>query len=566
MKISTKLVSLLVLASIGCNRSPSRPNLGQTQGAHADEEAGPAEGVVLGPDGKPIPATGKLTVSLAKQQLTTTFPRLSHLQWENSVKDLLQLPELPGLSKNFGNDPESLFGNNGGSLQVSPEHWTAYRNAAESLGDKVGKDALLYKKLIPANTNNSKGIVADFLRKAFRRPATEAEITQVVALYDNGSKLTGIADATGAGFSALISFTLQSPNFLYRIEIGDKVEGRYIHLTPHEVAARLSYAVWNSIPDSKLNELADSGKLLEPAVLKGQAERLLSDARGADLLKWVHVKGYSIDKFTTIAVDKKLFPESTQFDSESLINESALFVEDVIVTQGKGVTELFTAPYAFASAKTAGAYDISVMGNEPKKVDLDATQRAGLLSQASFLSHFSKSVGIPAIIKRGHYVAEDVLCSTFQGAPPVTENTDMKNFKTDRERVQALSGISGCGACHNTRINPPGFALDNFGPAGKWRTAESNGNAIDATGTYTFASDTISFDGPVELAKEIVKRPELHQCYARKLVEALYGRTPDEGDSKLIEKLGQASLQDLSAKELFVYILSDPLITLRSVQ
>ncbi|MBC7659140.1 MAG: DUF1592 domain-containing protein [Chitinophagaceae bacterium] len=520
---------------------------------------------VIGPDGKPIVATGKTAISLVARSAASSVPRLSHQQWENTVKDLLQLPALPGQSKNFPDDPRgSLFGNNGALLSVSANQWTAYRNAAEAMGILVGSDAMAYKKLIPTGQNDIISIVKTFLKKAYRHPPTDDEVAQMVALYTSGTKLTGLSNATGAGFAAMITAALQSPNFIYRIELGTTSDSKYAFLNTYEIASRLSYAVWNTMPDATLFALADNEELAKADVFKTQALRLMKDPRGAALLKNIHLQGYAVNQFEAVKQDAKIYPETAGFDTGTLRNEAELFVNDVIVTQGKGITELFTAPYAFVSSKTAAAYEVSAVSAEPKKIDLDPTRRAGLMSQVAFLSNYSKTGGLTAIIKRGHYVAETILCGTFEGAPPSVDNDTQSTFKTNRERINALTGSGSCAGCHTTKINPPGFAMESFGPGGKWRTTESSGAALDVSGSFLLGTDTVKFDGPVELMKEITATSELHQCYVKKLIEALYGRYADVGDSNLIEVLGMASKLGMAPRDLFLYILSDPMMKLQA--
>ncbi len=555
-------LAIPLILGIGCTAAPSKPRISAAQGA--DYEGGDEDGII-GPNGM-IKATGKVAIALAAQGAGSSFPRLSHAQWENSVKDLLFMTAIPGDSKNFPDDPGgSAFGNNGALFSVTADQWTAYRNAAESVADRITKDAAAVKK-ITGDKTDAKSIVSSFLRRAYRRPPTGSEISQIVGIFNNGSKLTGKTDATTAGVYAMIDTVLQSPNFLYRIELGSDEKGDYVTLTPYEVAARLSYQIWNTLPDDALSKLADDGTIMNADVLREQADRLLSDARGQAFMRDIHVEGYGVDQFQVVPQDTKTFPETARFDTESLRNESVLFFNDVIVSQGKGITELLTAPYAYVSAKTAQAYGVSTMASEPQKTELDPMQRAGFLTQVAFLSNYSKKDGATAIVKRGHYVAETVLCGTFQGAPPPPDITGKQaTFKTNREFTASLTEVPGCAGCHASKINPPGYALERFGAGGKWRSAELNGNPIDAKSTYAFSNDdTITFDGPTAMIQEIVKRPELHQCYAKKLVEALYGRYTDTGDAKLIEALGIASEQGLSAKDLLVAIASHSLMTLRS--
>lgn len=545
------LVSLLTLG-VACSVAPKPPGIKSKSGAN-------------GGTGNDDAGASKLSIPLQNQAAASSFPRLSHSQWENTVKDLFYLDKVPGLSKDFADDPGgSLFGNNGVLFSVSANQRIAYRNAAEALAERIAKDAALFQKLIPKAGANAKEIVTHFLTRAYRRLPASAEVDTMLAVFEKGTKINGVTDAQKSGLAAVITVVLQSPYFLYRVELGSKESGRYVTLDAYELASRLSYSIWNTMPDDALFALAKSNELLKPDVLHNEVERMLKDPRSSSLLTSIHMKGYGIDRFKVVPQDLTNYPESAALDTESVRREAELFVEDVVVKSGKGISEIFTAPYAFVSAKSAPVYEVAESSEQPKKVNLDPEQRAGILSQVAFLSNYSKPEGLTSIIRRGHYVAENVLCTPFKGAPPVVDDITAGDFKTNRERISAMTEKGSCAGCHTSVINPPGFGLENFGPAGKWRVAERNGSPIDASGEYAFKNDTIGFDGPVALAQEIVKRQEFHQCYAQKLVEGLYGRYADTGDAALIRKVGSASLKGASAKDLFLMILTDPLVTLRS--
>ncbi|RYZ82928.1 MAG: DUF1592 domain-containing protein, partial [Proteobacteria bacterium] len=404
-----------------------------------------------------------------------------------------------------------------------------------------------------------------FLRNAYRRKATDAEITLMVDLFNKGPTLNSITDKTNSGVAIMIASALQSPYFLYRNDLGDKVAGNYTQLTPFETASKLSFAIWNSIPDATLLDLAEKGELQKPAVLKAQVTRMLSDAKAKQLLSTIHVQTFKVSDFTVVGQDAKSFPEA-KFDSATVQNEAKLFIEDVVVTQGKGIAELLTAPYAFVSSKTADAYGVQVSSTTPVKTQLDPQERAGLLSQVAFLSHYAKANGTTNIVKRAFYITEGLMCTNFGTPPPPPEEDPnaVKSFKTNREYTENLTTKGNCAACHLTRLNPPGFAFENFGPTGKWQTVEKSGNPVNASAEFAAASGSISFDGPVQFLAEAVKHPEVHQCYVSKLVEALYGRPADVGDSPLIEALGAESLKGVSRVDLITKILSDPMLSARA--
>lgn len=502
--------------------------------------------------------------------LTTAFPRLSHLQWENSVRDVLLLSQGPGLSKSFLADPPgSIFGNDSSLLKVTPNLWTDYQNAAEKVATDLVADPAAVKKLLPASLPDdtparAKAIIEPLAKRAFRRLPTSAEINGLTELYVKAREYTGKTDATVAGLQVVIATLLQSPNFLYRPELGSEQTGTIVSLNGFEVASRLSYAVWNTIPDETLLQLAASGELLKPDIQKAQANRLMNDARASEALTFFYKKALHIDSFLTIvAKDKALFPEWTADMNEVLVSEAELFIKDVVDTNSKGLNEILTAPYTFVNQVNAPLYGLSATGTAMTKVQLDTSQRAGFLTQAGFLA-LNATPKETDPIHRGVFSSVKITCAELI-PPPGTLPTLPKetNAKTMRERVEAHTGKGTCGgACHGERINPAGYAFENFDAAGRWRTTD-NGQPINAAAEYSFKGSLMPFDGPVNFAKTLASRMEVHSCFAGKALELLYGRVHDDGDAALIKTLAAASMAGASTKDIFLQLLIDPKTTLR---
>ncbi|RYZ56203.1 MAG: DUF1592 domain-containing protein, partial [Proteobacteria bacterium] len=352
MKLANVVLTSLFMFGIGCSGAPQNPNLGKKKGS-GNGVGETVSGNETTSGGGGASQTG-LTIDLQDQAAASSFPRLSHTQWENSVKDLLFLDKLSGLSSNFPDDPTGFaFGNNGASYSVSANQWTAYRDAAEALGERIAKDPAAIQKLIPKGLTDNKAIVTAFLTRAYRRPPSASDVEMIAAMFAKGTPVSGATDAKAGGFAAMITIALQSPLFIYRVERGDKSNGRYKTLDAYEIASRLSYGIWETMPDETLFAAAKSGDLLKPAVIQTQVRRLLDDPRGSAILSAIHSKGYRIDQFKAVPQDKNNYPEGASLDTKTIALEAQLFVDDVVVKSGKAATELFTAPYAFVSAKTA---------------------------------------------------------------------------------------------------------------------------------------------------------------------------------------------------------------------
>ena len=559
MKTPTITLCMLLMV-LACSPAPKRIAL---KGLGAEQTPGQGD-----------PSTPSTTVPGESFTYTTAFPRLSHLQWDNSVRDLLLMDASPDLSKNFQADPSgSVFNNNSALLKVSANLWFDYRNAAETMALRVSTTPALLLKLVPASTPTDptlrgKAIVTPLVRRAFRRTPTATEIEKLVELYKNGLKLSDNKDATAAGVEAVVTAVLQAPQFLYRTELGDGSADVEVKLNAFELASRLSYAVWNSIPDGALLKAAETGDLLKEEGLKKQIQRLVADKKGEDTLALFHNKAFNVDKFVAGDKDKKLFPKWPADLGDAFKKEAELFFREAVITNNGGLKEILTAPYTFVNDKTAPLYGVTAPnGTNFGKVDLDPKQRSGLLTQIGFLASKAHA-DEPDPIHRGTFMVGEMFCTQL-AAPPVTGEVPPPSatLKTLRERVVSLTSAPSCAVCHATMINPAGFAFEHFDATGAWRDTE-NGQPINAAAEYTFfgADGKIMFDGAADFVSKIVTKKAPHLCYVTKAVEMLYGRRPNAADKKMLDILATKSLKGASAKELFTEILLDASILVRGNQ
>lgn len=497
---------------------------------------------------------------------STRFPRLTHDQWENTVRDLLRLPERPGLAPTFTTDPPgSTFGNDGELLQVTPGLWQDYQRAAETLAAKVARDPAALARIAPAGTgtDRARAFVADLGARAYRRPLRPPEIDSLAALFARGRELVGGTDDFAAGAEVLLRTLLQSPSFMVRLELGEAPKNGVVRLTPHELASRLSYAVWNSMPDDGLFAAAGDGSLGRAEALAAQASRMLDDPRAEPVLMAFHEKLFRVEAVDGIKKDAALFPEWSDDMAKLMRTEFALFVKDVVTVQGKGLTELLTADYTFADQKIAAIYGVTKPGGDFARVKLDGTQRAGILTQSAFLAAFASSRQTDPI-HRGVVVNFQVLCSNMppppMNVPPLPPAVE---GETMRERVTRHTGAGTCGAgCHGTMINPAGFAFERYDALGKWRTTD-NGKPVDSADRMTFTDGAASFDGAVEFAKLIAGKGQVHECYAKNLLEYSLGRRRAAPDKALVEAVGKASLEGGSTKKLLLALVTSPTFAFR---
>ncbi|HEY2735650.1 MAG TPA: DUF1588 domain-containing protein [Polyangiales bacterium] len=235
--------------------------------------------------------------------------------------------------------------------------------------------------------------------------------------------------------------------------------------------------------------------------------------------------------------------------------ETERFIHDALFDHDGSLQTLLTANYSFVNSDIAKLYGLSgSFGSDFVRTDLDATQRAGLITQPGFLTYRS---GDTAPILRGVFINLKFLCANLP--PPPVFTPPMMTGVTRRERIDSVTGVGTCGeGCHAHLINPAGFPLENFDDVGRFRTMD-NGEPVDAASSYPFKDGTQSYDGPIEWSRAIAASREAHECYVRHWLEFGYGRSYDDADAPLVQRIADASRQSqLSVKQLLVQLVQSP--------
>jgi hypothetical protein len=493
---------------------------------------------------------------------TTRFARLSHKQWENTVRDLLRLPETPGLAGKFTSDVSGKFANDGESLAVPDSLRIDYQSAAEKLALMVSRDPAAVARLLPAGAptppkERALAFIRELGRRAYRRPLLDTEIASYVALFDQGPTLVAGAEPFAAGVQVVLEAMLQSHHFLYRTErTAGKGPGR-VRLDGYEVAAKLSYALANTMPDDQLFAAAAADKLRDAAEVARQAERLLG--AGGEPATTFHEELYGL-RTLDLEKDERAFPEFRPAWQASIVKESALYLGEIFAS-GKGLGELLTAPFTFVDATLAPLYGVAAPAPGAPggfaRVELDRQKRAGFLTQIAFLAR--DGLSDPEPIRRGAFVNHAILCVDLVPPPGATDDTPLPpaSARTNRERTTAITSGGVCEGCHYTLINPAGFAFENYDALGRYRTTE-NGLTIDAADTYAFASGPKSFKDAVEFSRVLAESPEAHECYARNWFTYLHGRVVRPADEPFVKWLAQRSLGGkASLKALALAVVTD---------
>jgi uncharacterized protein DUF1592/uncharacterized protein DUF1588/uncharacterized protein DUF1595/uncharacterized protein DUF1587/uncharacterized protein DUF1585 len=504
---------------------------------------------------------------------STRFARLTHPQWENSVRDLLRLDSVSGLSSTFPADARTagfLFDNHSLSMEVDQVLSSAYANAAESLAARVTADASALARLLPPDSGDererARAFIESFGERAFRRPLEPDEVRTFTSLFELGRNAYDDATGFAAGARIVIETFLRSPFFLYRVEASTAAEGATIPLSGYEVAQRLSYLFTNSMPDDALFGAARDGQLSRPDDVRRQALRLLSTPSARAAVVGFHEQLLDFAKYRNISPSPRSFPDVPDDFASEVIEASERFIENLVVAQAGNFKALMTSNEAFVNADLARVYGLGGdFGSELVKVSLPDNERRGIFNQLGFLAANSTSVN-PDPIHRGVFIATRVLCVGIaappDGVPPLPPITDGTNRQVVEKHTQS-SPV--CQACHAQLINPFGFPFENYDASGAYRTLD-NGEPVDASTTAIIDGVPHELHDSLELADALAESPQAHQCFTSHLVEYAFGRSRDPLDADLVSSLTEASLAGVPILELMVRIAESPAFLTRSSQ
>ncbi|MFZ5892069.1 MAG: DUF1592 domain-containing protein [Myxococcota bacterium] len=472
---------------------------------------------------------------------TTQIPRMQNRMYDNAVRDLLGVT---GVAAEQNKKPSELLNADFDGPMV-PDAWRLYQSTAAAIAKEVmaGSNKSKFISCDPAATDCLKNTITTFGRKAFRRPLTDAEVTRFMKLGETTPKGTPaeVAETT------LVAF-LVSPSFILMPELTttQDTSTQAIQLSPHEVAARLSFFLWGSVPDDMLNAAADQKQLGTKEQILAQAKRMIAvREKTAPLLQAFHRKWSQMDNnnghWWKIDHDTAKYPLYNAAAKTVYQAETDKFFEDVAFNNGS-FKDLFLSNVAYVNKDNAAIYglDASSYGTELKRVTLDAAQRPGFMTRVGFLSSYSHYDETSPIL-RGAFITVNLL--GVDPGPPI-EGALQKpvppgNYKTNREKTDALvNQEASCQGCHVRIINPSGYVMETYDSIGKWQTTDPLGGPINGTATVMFsASNTKEIKNPVELMQNIAETPKTRTFYARDWVSFAYGRQPNSNDQCVVEQL-----------------------------
>jgi mono/diheme cytochrome c family protein len=376
--------------------------------------------------------------------------------------------------------------------------------------------------------------LANLARLAYRRPVTREEVDKVNHLVIAARKEGMTPDqAMRIGLEAI----LVSPNFLYRIQHDPHPEDpTAVHaVNDYELASRLSYFLWSTMPDEKLMDQAGRNQLHNPEVLNAEVKRMLEDPKSDALIQNFFGQWLELRNLDSIHPDPDEFPAFNAQLRKAMYTESEMFVNSV-VREDRSIVDFLNGNYTFVNERLAKFYGIpNVTGDEFRRVTLDGTQRSGVLTQGSVLTVTSYPTRTSPVL-RGKWILENVLNSPPPPPPPGVGSIDAKAGPlagTMRQQMEKHRANPMCASCH-VKMDPLGFALENYNAVGQWRTQDA-GQSVDASGVMPSGK---SFNGSAEMKEILVSNKDTFaECLAEKLMIYALGRGLEDYDHRALRQI-----------------------------
>lgn len=384
-------------------------------------------------------------------------------------------------------------------------------------------------------------ILTTLARRAYRRPVSDEDVEPLLKLFAEGRH----GKSFEAGIEMALRAMLVDPDFLFRIERDPRggAPGTAHRIADIELASRLSFFLWSSIPDEELLSRAESGKLADPIVWERQVQRMLNDPRATSLVTNFAAQWLYLRNLREVKPDARVFPYFDDDLRDAFQRETELFLESTL-REDRSVLDLLGADYTFLNERLARHYQIpNVYGSHFRRVTLADDQRRGLLGHASVLTVTSYATRTSPV-RRGKWLLDNVLAAPPPAPPPnvpdLQDTGESGALLSVRERMEQHRANPVCASCH-VRMDPLGFALENFDGIGRWRTTSEAGTPLD---TSAVLPDGTKFDGPGELRRILMERPEeIATAVTEKLLAYALGRGLDYYDAPAIRKIVRATGQ-----------------------
>jgi hypothetical protein len=567
--VASKLpvIAALMLAScqgeIGGPGGQPGPNGGTTPGT---TNGGTTGGGSTGGSDPSTLACGDPTAAI--QIGRTRLRRMTRTQLDNTVRDLIGDTSDPAAAIS----PDERIGPfaSNGILPITDLIVQQHADVAAKLAQGAqARMSTIAPCNLAADTNDTcaKQFIADFGLRAYRRPLESAERDNYLSLFTLG-KATSVQN----GFRMVVEAMLQSPFFLYHVDVGTSgvPSDQPVPLTSYELASRLSYFLWDTMPDKALFDLAAADRLQDAAELKSQAERMLADPRAKDAIPSFHSQWLDIGDMADAIKDPALFPEYTDDLILAMRTETANFT-DYVVRSGDGLlSTLFTADFSLLEPSLFPLYGVTQPAGftAGSRVALNPTERSGVLTHASFLAtHAHRDQTSP--VHRGLVVRENILCQLVSPPPPNVNANPLppSTSATTRERFAAHESDPVCAGCH-TMMDPLGLSFENYDAIGRFRASEG-GVPIDASGQINGAAADLAgpYVGVRELGAKLAQSRQVSDCLANQWFRFALGRMESQDDGCALQAIRQgfASSGGNVRQLLTTIVLSDAFRKVRHV-
>lgn len=553
VRLFTALIATTLVA--GCSGDIDTPSSSGQGGVGAGAQGGgttpPAEVV-------PKPR-GSMCAGAAPKPGTAGLRKLTPFEYDNTVEELLGATTKPGASFPAGQLVLG-FDNNADATGASTLAVEQYQSTAETLAAAAVKDL---PKLMgctggaaAAEDACAKGFIKAFGLRAFRRPLTTAELDRFTRFYTNSKAANGFGDSV----RMIVEAFLQSPHFLYRVEGGTKAGSM---AGPYELATRLSYLIWSSMPDENLFSAVAAGRLKSAGDVALQAQRMLADDRAKRGVNNFFGQWLELSRLQRLDKDAETNPTWTPTIAGRLRQETEAYIQDQVLGGKGNLKSLLTDTHSFIDADLAKFYGLAApSGSGFSRVSLNAKQRAGLLTQGSLLAAAAKPRQ-SSPVARGYFVRDRLLCSP---PPPPPANVDTKlpepdGTATTRQRLEQHRSNPSCRGCHEL-LDPVGLGFEHYDAVGLWRDKDA-GKPVDATGKITSAGDADgTFDGAIELASKLAGSEAVQGCFAKQFFHFAFARGETDDDACTLDALTVALSGNESTFARFIATVTqtDPFI------
>lgn len=529
---------ILLAAAVGACTG----HIGDAPGVGPGAEPGSPGGGPPGPGGLPPGARppenpdGTPVVELDVNRVA--IHRLNNTEYDNTMKDLLGVASTP--AKGFIDDEKSLgFDNIAAALGMTDAQYEQYFNAADALVTEAFASESLRRRILTCTTTDAacaRIIFTNFGRRAYRRPLAADELARLEKLRTDAAALG--EDWTGS-VAQVLKAMLSSVPFLYRVELDPDPSSLTAHaLGGYELASRLSYLFWGTMPDDPLFEAAEKGTLQDVNGLSAQVDRLLRDARSSRFVasfagQWLGMRDLSVHQ-----ADAAVFPAWNDSLRQAMVKEGLAYFGEFL-GGARPMTEFFTADVNFVDANLARHYGVAPPSTAEGKVTATNDQRRGFLGLAGFLTLTSFSYRTAPTL-RGKWVLENLLCQNIPMPPPDIpkldgEDADPAAVQTEnvRRRLEQHRRDPSCANCHKI-LDPIGLGLEHFDGVGEYRASYANGEAIDASGVLP---DGTAFAGLSQLTDVLSGDERLMECVSEKLMTYALSRKVVASDAPYLAQV-----------------------------